>query len=436
VLFRSEIFAGYGFAKEYNEEGAHAFLLEDHYATTRGKFETCVQCKSTKVAYSWLNEKPIEVAEDTDITLTHTKTATQTAQVVTVPAGTVVSLGSDPADHRTYATAEWPDGTVYTSFEPTGTGEQNFDMMWAATIAATHETMPYGAGCNHCHDPHSAEPRVVRAAMIRAIGARGINPYNEGSATSFEQAGSTDRENTLCSQCHVEYVCGKSGVDSIDRDYFSWSKATDLHDLYAAQFDYSQDWIQKTIGEPLIKSQHPETELYWESIHYNAGVSCADCHMPEIETRLGAGETFRSHWFTSPYKYQDPAVFGAFAQAVGVRPEAPTPCERCHYDRTARAQQIQVEVYERQQVVEELLAQSSARLGQVNAAVAGGRKIDTATRDKAVDAHRRAHVLWENLIVSENSMGFHNYQEVMTAMADAEKAAREAIASSEELLAQ
>jgi hypothetical protein len=37
----------------------------------------------------------------------------------------------------------------------------------------------------------------------------------------------------------------------------------------------------------------------------------------------------------------------------------------------------------------------------------------------AVDSHRGAHVRWENLVVSENSMGFHNLSEVGNELATA-----------------
>lgn len=431
----AEIVAGHPFAKDYNEEGAHAFMLLDHYETTRGKFETCVQCKSTKVAYAFKTGTPITVATDVEVTLTHTQTATQTAQVVRVPAGTKVSWSSTPNEHQTIARAEFPDGTVYTSYDATDTANsiKDFNMMWAATIAATDETMPYGAGCNHCHDPHSTRERVVRSAMERAISESGVNPYIEGSPRSFDDASSLDKTNTMCAQCHVEYVCGKSGVDGIDRDFFSWSKAGDLHDLYGTTFDYNQDWVQATIGEPLIKSQHPETELNWTSAHYRAGVSCADCHMPLVRTAYG--EQFRSHWFTSPYKYQDPTIFNTFASTTGVQGSyLPTPCAVCHADRTQLGKEQQLAVFERQAVVQEKLAQSSELLGEVKVLIDAGERTDAESRNNALGAHRQAHALWENLIVSENSMGFHNYTEVMQAMATAERLLDESISMSQESL--
>ncbi|MDZ4180338.1 MAG: ammonia-forming cytochrome c nitrite reductase subunit c552 [Coriobacteriia bacterium] len=425
----NEIVAGHSFAKEYHEEGAHAFMLEDHYATARGKFDVCVQCKSTKIAWAWNTGAELVVAADTTVTLTHTRTADTPASELVVPAGTTLSLATQWDTHRTNTKTTLPDGTVYTS-RPTESEDAtaSFNWNWAATIAATKDTMPYGAGCNHCHDPHTAKPRLIRAAMLDAIerggpeGTGGVNPYASTIINDPDAASATDMRILLCAQCHVEYTCGKSGVDGIVRDAFGWAKAKDLHDLYTNQFAYAQDWRHTLIGEPLIKSQHSETELYWESPHYEAGATCSDCHMPVVQT--SGGREFRSHWFTSPYKYHDPELFAAFASATGLSTGyVDRPCQRCHPDRLERGIAQQQEVFERQKVVQELLATSAARLDEARDA----QGIDDTKLHMAVQSHRKAHVLWENLIVSENSMGFHNFGEVMESMDAAERHAREAL---------
>lgn len=421
------IIAGHGFTREYAEEGAHAYMLEDHYVTLRGKFETCVQCKSTKIAWAWNTGSTLTVPENHTVTLTHTVTDESPAREVVVPAGTTVAFETDFSTHEVLATARYADGRTYTSRPgPSDDASEHQNMLWAATIAAIKETMPYGAGCNHCHDPHSTAQRVIRPAMLEAIERDGVNPYNPNAAARFEDAGARDRETLLCAQCHVEYTCGRSGVDGVVRDHYSWAKAADLHELYTDVFGYQQDWVHAIIGEPLIKSQHPETELYWSSPHYSAGVSCASCHMPRVQTATGTW--VRSHWFTSPYKYGNSETFGAFAGAIGLRTGALyNPCALCHGDRTAEAIAGQQAVYERQKVVQELLATSVGVLGDVRAAAEGGAAVDDSARQQAIEAHRKAHVLWENLIVSENSMGFHNFDEVLDAMDDAEAEARAAI---------
>ena len=51
-------------------------------------------------------------------------------------------------------------------------------------------------------------------------------------------------------------------------------------------------------ARPILKAQHPEYELFTaDSTHYNAGVACADCHMPYI--RDGAMK-YSSHDIHSP----------------------------------------------------------------------------------------------------------------------------------------
>lgn len=441
------IVAGHAFTKDYNEEGAHRFMLEDHYGTKRGKFETCVQCKSTKVAYAWDSGKPLRVAQDTTITLTHTAVAAapgvkaQPPKSVRIPAGTLVTLSTDHKTSRVDAEARFPDGTVWTSRpEPSEDATANFNMVWASTIAATKDTWPYGAGCNHCHDPHSGEPRLIRKAMLAAIEkdggpkkSGGVNPYSEAPIKDWKKAPVKDRRSLLCAQCHVEYVCGRSGVDGIDRDFFGWSKARDLHQVYTERFGYAQDWKNLTMGEPLIKSQHPEAELYWNSVHYEAGVSCVDCHMPEV--RDASNREFRSHWMTSPYKFSNEQLRRTFAKRTGVTvTPADNPCRRCHDDRTAQGISQQRAFFARQARVERLLARSVLEFGKLREAKAAGRRVDEAAYDAALEAHRKAHVLWENLAVSENSMGFHNYEEAMTSMAEAERQVRTALRKEAEAL--
>ena len=429
------IVAGSAFAKDYNEEGAHSVMLQDHFATTRGKFDTCVQCKSTKVARAFQTGKSIHVSSDTTVTLTHTATGTVPAKKVFIPKGTKLSYATDPITRHVDSKAVFPDGTTYTS-KPSASDDatKSYNMMWAATIAAIQETMPYGASCSHCHDPHTTKFASVRQAMIQSIegtggakGAGGVNPYATGSPKKIADASLKDQRILTCAQCHVEYTCGKSGVDGIERDAYGWAKAKDLHELYTTQFNYTQDWKQKIIEQPLIKSQHPETELYWNSTHYNAGASCGDCHMPEVKS--ASGRILRSHWFTSPYKYEDAKYFTPFAEKTGLNPAYNRkPCATCHADSEAAGIAQQKTFFARQAIVERLLANSVAELGRDAVIKDSGGALEPAAYAEAVTSHRKAHVLWENLAVSENSMGFHNFEEVMASMDVAEKEALNAIA--------
>lgn len=425
------IVAGHPFTRDYNEEGAHAYMLQDHYETLRGKFETCVQCKSTKVALAFKTGKPLTVAADQEITLTHTATQSVPPKKVKIPKGTEITYKTDPVQRTVDAQAKLPDGTIYTSKpKPSEDATKSNNMIWASTIAAIKDTWPYGAGCNHCHDPHTGSPRLVRQAMIEAIeGTGGVkaqggtNPYQEGAPKSFTEASAKDKKILSCAQCHVEYVCGKSSVDKVDRDMFGWSKANDLHAVYGTTFGYQQDWKNAIMGQPLIKSQHPETETYWNSPHYAAGASCSDCHMPDIQV---GGKQIKSHWFTSPYKYSEPKAYAAFATAMGADASFPAnPCVRCHEDRTAKGIAQQRRFFAAQAEVEKLLAQSVRNMGALKATG----KDKSEAYATALDKHRQAHAVWENLAVSENSMGFHNFGEEMAMMAQAKRDVLAALAA-------
>lgn len=460
----NDIIDGYGFTREYNEERSHGVMLQDHYDVTRGKFDTCIQCKSTKVAYYWDSGQERTIANQTVVRGGHM------AQAITVPAGTKVSMSTDrqapyPYTHQAKVLVTLPDGTKYASFDFPG-ATKNTQWTWSALYALTvnelpagSPTRPSGNGCNHCHAPHKVKRdaasdelvgfRIVRKSLVDAIDRRRINPGDPLSPRAFggDTPLSLDEKVALCAQCHVEYVCGNSPIDGIDRDYFSWAKVSELEDVYQSQFPgygaysdkkYVQDWTHGTgalssnfspangvsyltpfpIGEELAKSQHPEAETYWDSRHYGNGASCSTCHMPRV-TRASDGNTFTSHWMASPIKYMTPEPAGAFASSFGLvlsNEGLLPPCGTCHGGRPSqmktRAERIQEDINAQALDVEAALVSSLAGIKEAKDAAAMHQPVDQALLDAAVEDHRAAHVRWENLMVSENSMGFHNPSEV------------------------
>ena len=467
----NDIIDGYGFTREYNEERSHNVMLQDHHDITRGKYETCLQCKSTKVAYYWDTGQERVIRNETIVHAGHM------AAPITVPAGTRVTMMTDrlspyPFTHEVRVLVTLPDGTMYASYDYPGAG-RNPQWLWAALYALTVNELPAdaatrlsGNGCNHCHDPHAVRRdaatgklvgfRIIRKSLVDAIGRKGINPYDPASPTAFDGGTplTVDEGIALCAQCHVEYVCGNSPIDAIDRDYFSWAKAADLEAVYASEFPgygvyvdrkYVQDWSHGTgalcsshapgngvpyltpfpIHEELVKSQHPEAETYWGSRHYDNGAECFVCHMPKV-TRTADGTRFTSHWMASPIKYMTAAPAGAFANAFGVEVDADgtlPPCAACHGGNLSRmktkAERIQDDVYADALAVESALVASLAGIKASKDLVAQGQPVDANLLDAAVEDHRAAHVRWENLVVSENSMGFHNPAEVGGDLADA-----------------
>jgi formate-dependent nitrite reductase cytochrome c552 subunit len=490
----NDIIDGYGFTREYNEERSHNVMIQDHYDITRGKKDTCLQCKSTKLAYYW------DTGQEREILNAVTVHAGHMAEPLTIPKGTMVIMNTqrpaidstapaDPYDHETQVLVTLPNGTMYASFDYPGaiTGAAAGHWLWSALYALTVNELPPGSptissgnGCNHCHDPHRAGKdvdgntvgfRLIRKSLINAIDRRSINPYDATSLPGFnatvfsEEPLDIDGGIALCAQCHVEYVCGNSPLDKIDRDFFSWAKAFDLEDVYAINFPgwgdyidrkYVQDWVHGTgglsssnspangvsyldpnpIGVELIKSQHPEAELYWESRHYDNGAACFLCHMPKVTKTDGT--TFTSHWLASPNKYMTPEPAEAFATAFGIelsREGNIPPCGTCHGGKLSRmkdkATRIQNGIYDDALVVQTALVDS---LRAIKAATDAG-NADSTLLGLAVEAHQAAHVRWENLVVSENSMGFHNPSEVSTELHNALAFAQSAKQNAEDAIA-
>src|SRR4030095_5610905 len=65
------------------------------------------------------------------------------------------------------------------------------------------------------------------------------------------------------------------------------------------------------------------------------------------------------------------------------------------------------------------LVSSLAGIKAAKDAAAMRQPVDQTLLSTAVEDHRAAHVRWENLVVSENSMGFHNPTEVGTELSEA-----------------
>jgi nitrite reductase (cytochrome c-552) len=139
------------------------------------------------------------------------------------------------------------------------------------------------------------------------------------------------------------------------------------------------------------------------STHFNAGVACADCHMPYV--RDGAAK-YSSHDVKSPLLNAEAA------------------CGQCHTDVnyvTNRVKEIQDGVYQTK------LAAENAIIDAITAikAAAADPKSDPALLDEARQLHRKSQFYWD-FVSAENSMGFHNPDYIMRILAESIDWARQA----------
>jgi nitrite reductase (cytochrome c-552) len=135
-------------------------------------------------------------------------------------------------------------------------------------------------GCANCHEANTMRLIVTNPALEEALVAQG-----KDWRTFTRQ----EMRTVVCANCHVEYYFKGDGK------YLTFQKEPIPGSpiLWSVGFD---DHPQS--GAPMIKMQHPEYEVFTAgSTHYNAGVACADCHMPY--TRDGAAK-FSTHDVHSP----------------------------------------------------------------------------------------------------------------------------------------
>jgi formate-dependent nitrite reductase cytochrome c552 subunit len=164
-----------------------------------------------------------------------------------------------------------------------------------------------------------------------------------------------------------------------------------MKDVFQIYDHYNQadfrDFRHTLTGGLLFKAQHPEVEVFWNSKHDKAGVSCNDCHMPRIKNK--AGKEFTSHWQTSPKKYIKET------------------CLKCHKEWTEEQALYTIDSVKNH--IKGKMRKAEFWLDQVIDNIVAARKsgIDEAVIKEAQEQHQKAHILWE-WWTAENSDGFHN----------------------------
>jgi nitrite reductase (cytochrome c-552) len=322
-----DLFAGYSFSLEYNEERGHLNSLDDVRAIKRVNEKTagtCYSCKSSDNPRLWSE------------------------------------MGMAEFDK--------------TLFKDLG------------------EKINEPIGCANCHEAGTMKLIVTNPALEEALLAQG-----KDWRTFTRQ----EMRTVVCANCHVEYYFAGEGKYLT----FPWEDGTRIENIskYYADMGF-KDWEHPQSGAPMIKMQHPEYEIYTaDSTHFKAGVACADCHMPY--TRDGAAK-FSTHDVHSPL----------------LSPEVA--CGACHTDVgyvTTRVAEIQRQVRETMDASEDAIV---AAIGAIEAAAATP-DVNADLLAEARNLHRESQLRWD-FIAAENSMGFHNPEEVLRILAASIDLARQA----------
>ncbi|TBR79907.1 ammonia-forming cytochrome c nitrite reductase subunit c552 [Campylobacter novaezeelandiae] len=315
-----------------------------------------------------------------------------------------------------------------------------------------------GVTCADCHNPNDMSLRLTRPAAINALVARGYekDPIQGIKATREEM------RTLVCSQCHVEYyfkptgtkvkVIGESiandntkkwwdGTQKTYDEFDSWRDGNQAIEIEAdglelvfpwaewkkgqpfriEMFDdyyekvrsiFAKDWDHKITGAPMLKIQHPESELYSGGVHAANGVSCADCHMPYI--RKGA-KKLTQHNITSPLQDINSA------------------CKTCHTQSEsylkAQIKDIQNSVAYDLRTAEYAIVSLIQDIKTLRDTLSNmpeyknnNQKINNELKE-VLELHRKAQMR-ADFIGAENSTGFHNPREASRMLLQAVDMAR------------
>ncbi len=384
-----KLMMGHAFTKEHSAPRSHAYMLIDHLVVDRaygGRFQP-------KKGWEYTVAKPPvkawDILEDKyPDTNDHKPFIRESAA----------------AANPTCLTCKTSDNILKWKFM----GDKDERTKWDRTsnVVDYVKELENPMACIHCHDPHATKPRIVRDALIQALTNKDGNTlwHNDPKQTNikvvdfrdFRKIAILDRYDSKlqCGQCHVEYICNpginpktgeKIGFDDIRTNHIPLKDILQIYEHFN-QLEFS-DFRHALTGALLIKAQHPEVEVFWNSKHDKVGVSCNDCHMPKVKSE--EGESFTSHWQTSPKNYTKET------------------CLRCHSQWTPEQAIYTIESiknYTRGKMRKAEFWLSSLIDKIVEAKKLG---VPMSIIKEAQEQHEKAHILWE-WWTAENSDGFHN----------------------------
>jgi len=262
------------------------------------------------------------------------------------------------------------------------------------------EHQELGVACIDCHNNKDMGLKISRGfTLTKALDKLGVDQT---------KLANQDKRTLVCAQCHVTYVIPKDAEMKSQDVFFPWdgSKMGNIpieNIIKKIRSDKSYgEWTQAVTGFKMGYIRHPEFEMYSnQSVHWMAGVSCADCHMPY--TKVGS-KKISDHRIMSPLKNDFKA------------------CQQCHSESPEWLKQQVITIQDRaasQYIRSGYALATVAKLFELtHKQQAAGKQIDKNLYDLAKDHYEEG--FYRNLFFgAENSLGFHNPTEAMRILGDA-----------------
>ena len=233
------MWAGYGFAKDYNAPRGHFYILEDNINTLRtggpvdkvtGPMPTaCWTCKSPDVPRLMYEKGELD-----------------------------------------YFTGKWA--------------------RWGEEIVNP-------VGCADCHDNETMKLTISRDFLKRGLDAEGSLPFAEATHQDMRSlvCGQCHSEYYFKA---TKWTDSSGTEQTAGVVTFPWNNgfSPEAMEKYYDDRDFT-DWTHKLSNTKMLKAQHPGYETFLTGVHGQEGLACADCHMPYVRE---GGIKYSNHQVGSP----------------------------------------------------------------------------------------------------------------------------------------
>ena len=252
------------------------------------------------------------------------------------------------------------------------------------SFADLKDQVTHAISCYDCHDEETLGLRSLRPAVLEGFKSIG----QDMNALAHQE-----KRSAVCAQCHSTYhFADETGIVT-----FPWAKglvAENVEDYYKET--NVSDWTHPISGVRMIKTRHPDYEIFTTSLHYARGVSCSDCHVPY---KTEGAEKFSDHHIRSPLA------------------DIASTCSVCHRWSEADTKK-QVDTI--QDKVKEVRDRGMTVLVKAHFDIAACMEAGAAEEELADVRNelRYAQMHWD-FVASSNGMGFHAPQESQRILATA-----------------
>lgn len=178
--------------------------------------------------------------------------------------------------------------------------EYGFDAFAAGNLTEEEADLLNGQiwDCGTCHEETPGESPADSQLVLFEILAK--DTYNKFEASE-----------RVCGQCHnsadstyyVEQITDEESMNSIS----AFEYGLDFESIYEAAIDQGAYKVDEETGIKLTSLDHPDIEFVQGSSMRELGVTCTDCHMPQMSDEA-SGTTYTSHNASSSPLENDEAL--------------------------------------------------------------------------------------------------------------------------------